>query len=182
MYDMIKKIEHKGYTIKVKYDDDNTNNPRDWDNLGSLVCFHKRYDLGDKHTLTQDDLQELVTSENVIALPVFMYDHSNISLSTSPFSCQFDSGQIGYIYVTKEKLIKEQLADKTKEEIETYLKNEIEIYNKYLNSEVYSIEIVKNNTCTFCNVEHEEHIESCYGFFDLDDCINEAKSLIDSLL
>ena len=36
---MTEKIEYKGYTIKVKLDEDNES-PREWDNLGTMTCFH----------------------------------------------------------------------------------------------------------------------------------------------
>ena len=41
--------QYKGHTIDIHYDED-PQNPRDdyfCDNLGIMVCFHNRYDLGD---------------------------------------------------------------------------------------------------------------------------------------
>ena len=39
--------EYKGYTIKIEHDD-YPDNPRDWDNAGEMVCWHRRYNLGDE--------------------------------------------------------------------------------------------------------------------------------------
>ena len=39
-----------------------------------------------------------------ITVPVFMYEHSGISISTTPFSCSWDSGSVGFGYVSKEKI------------------------------------------------------------------------------
>ena len=35
--------------------DENPYNPREDDNLTKMVCFHNRYDLGDKHNYNKDD-------------------------------------------------------------------------------------------------------------------------------
>ena len=44
---MEQSIEFKGHTIKIVHCED-TESPRDFDcNIGKMVCFHNRYDLGD---------------------------------------------------------------------------------------------------------------------------------------
>ena len=45
---MSKIIVYKGYEIKLEEDNDSCNNPRDWDNLGIIVCWHSRYKIGDE--------------------------------------------------------------------------------------------------------------------------------------
>jgi len=93
--------------------------PREWDNLGTFIMMHGQYSFSDipfeeddndswedafKHHLqTVEDC----TIKDVIYLPVYMYDHSGITINTVGFSCGWDSGQIGYIYVTKDKIRKE---------------------------------------------------------------------------
>ena len=42
-------------------------------------------------------------NDNVV-LPVYMYDHSGITINTTGFSCPWDSGMVGIIYVSKEKI------------------------------------------------------------------------------
>ena len=44
----------KKYNIKIERDE-NAYNPREDDNFTTMVCFHKRYDLGDKHNIKHDD-------------------------------------------------------------------------------------------------------------------------------
>jgi len=39
--------KYRGCTIEVMADD-GIESPREWDNLGTMVCSHKRYDLGDE--------------------------------------------------------------------------------------------------------------------------------------
>lgn len=40
----------RGYTIEIFRDDDPANPRKDFDNAAHLVCWHRRYDLGDKHS------------------------------------------------------------------------------------------------------------------------------------
>src|SRR4051812_34789279 len=107
MSDLMHSEEYKGLTIKI-HQDDSAESPRDWDNLGKLVCFHKRYLLGDsKHGFsTPNELQEYIKQSKAIALNVYMIDHGGISLSTSEFGCPWDSGQVGMIFVERDRVLK----------------------------------------------------------------------------
>ena len=146
------------YKINIIQDID-PESPREWDNLGNMVCFHKRYTLGDKHNLDIDSLPEFL--KNKIYLPIYMYDHSGITIKTSPYNCQWDSGQVGYIYATKEAIKKEfnckNLTKNILDKVYKMLESEVDIYDKYLTCEVYGYEI-------FDNVE--DFKDSCYGYYD----------------
>lgn len=48
-----------------------------------------------------------VISEKYIVLPLYLYDHSGITMNTTGFSCPWDSGQVGWIYASKEDALKE---------------------------------------------------------------------------
>jgi hypothetical protein len=148
--------------------DSSADSPRNWDNLGTMVCFHNRYDLGDKHNYSSDDYlgweemkKAIIKEENTaVILPLYLYDHSGISISTSPFSCRWDSGQIGFIFVSKEKALEEFggkiITAKLKERIEKILEGEVETYTQYVEGDVYGFQIVD---------EEDNHIDSCYGFY-----------------
>jgi hypothetical protein len=158
--------DHK---VRVFYEN-SPENPREWDNLGTMVCFHPRYNLGDKHSYDKrSELKnDIMENENVhTILPLYLYDHSGITISTSPFSCQWDTTQVGFIFISKEK-VKSEGIDETK--VEEYLKNEVKTYDQYLRGEVYGYEIVKVTTCDL-GCEHEEFIESSYGYYDENECM-----------
>lgn len=151
--------------------DSSPESPRTWDNLGTMICFHRRYDLGDKHNYSSDDYssweemkQAIIKEENpAVILPLYMYDHSGISISTSPFSCRWDSGQIGFILVSKKKALEEFggkiVTAKLKERIEKILEGEVETYTQYVEGDVYGFQIVD---------EDDDIIDSCYGFYGSD--------------
>lgn len=160
-------------------------NPRDDENLGTMVCFHKRYNLGDEHNYDKDDYRswdelknDIVKTEKVgVILPLYLYDHGGLAINTTGFSCAWDSGQIGFIFVSKEKIRNEygykKLTPKVKDIVENFLKGEVEAYNKYLSGEVYGYKVYK--------VEEDDDVEldSCWGFYDEEECLNEAKGIVE---
>lgn len=42
----IETIEYRGFNINI-YQEDMAEDPRNWENLGIMACWHSRYDLGD---------------------------------------------------------------------------------------------------------------------------------------
>ncbi len=114
----IASAESKGYRLRVFVDDD-AESPRNWDNLGRMVCSHRRYDLGDEkasNTELYSSWEEWLETEvlepnggedEVVALPLYLYDHSGITMNTTGFSCPWDSGQVGWIYCTKKRFREE---------------------------------------------------------------------------
>lgn len=170
-------IEYRDYKIQIHIEDF-PESPREWDNLGAMICFHGRYNLGDEHNLEVEDLLEEVETA-AVALPLYLYDHSSISMSTSrqyPFNCPWDSSQVGYIYVTKEEALSnydsfwKYLTKRRIKKIKDYLQSEVDIYDQYLRGEVYGY-IVEN--------KEGEDIDSCWGFYDKEYMVQQAKDGID---
>jgi hypothetical protein len=161
--DAIKEIV-VGETVVKIYQDDMAESPREWDNLGTMVCFHRRYNLGDKHTMTVEEAKAFVNRKDVISLPLYLYDHSGITMNTTGFSCPWDSGQVGFIYVTREKVRKEYgkkaISPKLLARVLGYLKAEVEVYDSYLTGDVYGFK-------TFDKAGNELD-NSCWGFFGHD--------------
>lgn len=170
------------YVIRI-YPDTSPESPRNWDNIGTMVCFHKRYDLGDENDYCSSNYDsweemkgDIIEKENVhTILPLYLYDHSGITMSTSSFNDRWDSGQVGWIFVSKDKVRKESL-DETK--IEQYLIDEVKTYDQYLTGDVYGYRISKVTPCELGH-EHEEELDSCWGFYGEEECISEAKGIVE---
>jgi len=158
---LVDTIENDKYVINI-YQDEFPENPREWDNLGTMVCFHSRYNLGDKHDFSDsDELLDYLKDNKVVQLPLYLYDHSGITMQTSSFCDYFDSGQVGIIFVTYETLRKEYgwkyITKARKERIILYLTDEVKTYDQYLTGDIYGYQVI----CKYCN----EIIDSCWGFF-----------------
>jgi hypothetical protein len=236
------------YTLFI-VDDDHPQSPReDRDNFGKMICFHKRYSLGDDHdhkeprdflhdilfsryssypdsqygkpvydylksgnakearleynrstrewellesnhwngkndwytkssypaslkgsdvpdwflddclsTLRLSELKELTDKMNgMVILPLYLYDHSGITMNTGGFSCKWDSGQVGWIYADYDMVQKEygNVSDETVKKAESHLQSEVKEYDCYLTGQSYGFKLFKG----------EDEIDSCWGF------------------
>lgn len=174
----VNTITNENYRLEIFYDE-HPNCPRSWHNLGTMICFHRRYSLGDKHNYDHNDYsgwgemeEAIIKNENVaVILPLYLYDHSGITISTSPFDCRWDSGKIGFIFVSKETLRKEYSVKRiTKDIIEkatNVLKREVETYDQFLTGEVYGYRVSKISVCDKGH-EHSEEVDSCWGYYGMD--------------
>lgn len=175
----------KKYSYLVEQDEC-PDSPREWDNVTTMVCFHNRYDLGDKHDYKSDNydgwlgLKEQIESDHeVLAIqPLYLYDHSGITISTSPFSCRWDSGQVGWVFITLKQL-KLMYGNQEDFRLNDIMDSEVETYDKYLRGEVYRYEVYQSEVCNL-GCEHKTMLDSCGGFFDEEDCKNEAQELVES--
>jgi hypothetical protein len=180
MNNPLEKTQYKGWTIRLETDPEPAN-PREWDNLGHMACWHRRYTLGDEQPetspeeflkalaqqavsqnypepLLEANLEKILEDHYAIA-PLYLYDHSGISMSTKPFSCPWDSGQVGLIYCKLSDAQKEwgNLDKKRlKEKALQCLANEVEAYTQYLEGDVTGW-IIEN--------EQGEEIDSVWGYF-----------------
>ena len=169
------------YKIVVQNDDDAESPRTSYDNLTKMVCFHSKYSLGDEHDYNFDDYsswnemkKDIVKREDTaVILPLFLYDHSGVTISTSPFGCRWDSGQVGFVFLTKADLRKEYdvlyVTKKTREKALSVLNAEVEMYDKYLRGEVYWFQLWKG----------DELVDSCHGFYDEDECFEAAKECME---
>jgi hypothetical protein len=179
----IKEIKVNGLTVKIFQDMDPNDPRKDFDPAGTLICFHSRYDLGDDHKFASpSEVEEFLKNNDCIWLPVFLYDHGGISISTGPFGCPWDSGQVGVIFIAKEKALKEfgakRMTKVLKEKVLSLLKAEIKEYNDFLTGDVFGFVIEKEETCEHCHNSEAKHIDSCWGFIgDIDYCEKRAISI-----
>ena len=129
-----------GYTLKI-IPDENPLNPRtDCDHLGIMLCWHRRYSLGDGHPYDtpQDFAESAAAKDMFVCLPVYLLDHSGLYVSVNDFNDSWDSGQLGFIYCTKQDAQKWfNNTDVTEDEIKKELTAEVEEYNDYLNGAWY---------------------------------------------
>jgi len=177
--------DNKKYRIKI-IQDENPFSPREDDNLGTMVCFHSRYNLGDKHDFSREEAREFLKSKEIcVSLPLYLYDHSGITMNTSGFSCRWDSGCVGFTYVTKEQVRKEygvkRITKEVIEKVTKVLEGEVQTYDQYLRGDVYGYEIYEVTTCSEGH-EHENFVDSCWGFYGEEYCMTEAESIVGSYI
>lgn len=184
----IEQITKGNYILKIGFDEF-PDNPRNWDNLGQMVCFHSRYNLGDEHSYQKDNYnsweelkKDIIKNNGGVILPLYLYDHSGFTISFEEFSCKWDSGQIGFIFASKNKILEafggKILTKKLKDRALDCLKHEVNTYDNYLRGDCYFYEISKVEQCC-CGHDHEEELDNCGGFFGEQECYESGMDVID---
>lgn len=189
--------EYKGHRIEI-WPDENAESPRtEQSNLGVMACFHPRYNLGDKTNLKDtnfagwDDMAGWLKKEGgaVIVLPLFLYDHSGLRMKVGSFQghlpqghAEFDSGQVGFIYATREAILKtyevKRITKALLKKAEEALSAEVKVYDQYLSGDVYGFRVFApaKPPCKECGHKPEpEEVESCWGFYGQEEAMKDAK-------
>ena len=127
--------------------------------------------------LTIDDLKELLAEQkDIIILPLYLYDHSGLSMSTGPFvgravHAEWDSGQVGYIYADHDDILNSfgQITPDTIQQAKECLEGEAETYDAYLRGDCWG----------YRTYMYGQEMDSCWGFLG---GIDEVKPVIASCL
>ena len=203
-------------TLTIDPDDHESADPRDNDNLGTMICMHNRYTLGDsKHYALPEEQRlffndqgepvedeadaesygsliisgsgvfkeaeqslwflKLVEAEGGVVMPLYLYDHGGVTMSTSTFSDPWDSGVVGYIYVTRAKLVEEygDASEETKTTARNVLESEVKEYAMFLEGDVWKFEITSPN---------EDECDSCHGILGYENCESEAEASLTAIV
>ena len=185
----VKKATVGNKTVKIVLSEHNES-PREWCNLATMVFTGKHKHFGDEHKVDfsegfssrQDFIErgeELVRKQIkdvAVCLPVHLYEHSNVSISTNsgyPYNCEWDSGTIGFVVVTK-SAIRDNFSVKrvTQEKIDRAIQiaeGEVETLSDYIRGDVYG----------FVIEEDGEEVDSCYGFYGDNFETNGIKDYLD---
>ena len=98
-----------------------------------------------------------------------LYDHSGITIFAGSPTCRWDSGQVGWQYVTDESLETEWNGDRDK--ALAYMESTLKEYDDYIRGEVYGfiveVGIKVEKKYPSGHIEHViewEHEDSCWGF------------------
>ncbi len=191
MVDVIDKyMLSDGRRLVISYDMD-TESPREWDNIWKLcIRKHRRYnfpnELGFDFDEDYEDYKDTdVLEEKYHIFWLDCYEHSWIafSLAGTGMQCQFDTAEkCGFIAIPKNEC-------ENIEDAKQIAGNEIKIYNQYLNWEVYAWHTEKKvvwttvrEDKTIDEKEEREYEDGCCSYYDVDDILNEFKSLEPKLI
>ena len=175
----VRDEEYRGYMIRIQVDEDPIDPRKEFDNLGHMVCWHQHYNLGDEqpgadpHEWAKHNLKD----EDVFYEPLYLYDHSGITMGIHDFNDRWDSGQVGWIYVKKEDVRKEwgvkRISPKLRHTVYANLMAEVKTYDAYISGEVYGWEIFDPED------EGKDGVWGYYGYDEMDYMITEAKAAVD---
>jgi predicted nucleic-acid-binding Zn-ribbon protein len=153
----IETLEHAGYTIHI-YQDTDAQSPDEWGSEDVfLITTRNRYFEVERKGFTMDGCRDGEYNEDYHVLILNAYIHSGVALSLGreyPFNDQWDSRQIGYVLVKKRCGFRN---------IYKAAESLVSEWNQYLSGDVYGYVV-------------EGADDSCWGFYGMKYCIEEAKS------
>ena len=196
-------IIYKKHKINIVQDVEPGNPCTEWEQMGVVWCEHPRYSLGhdkamqtlinycyqydaafmalcDSREVEKQDVVKSLQKLKCVLIPLYLMDHSGLSISTSVFSCPWDSGGIGLIVATPQKIrecygIKNVTKRRRAQAVES-LNDQVKEYDNYLTGNVYAFDIVD---------ESGDVIDLCCGFYGYDHkksgLLETAKAEIDRL-
>lgn len=140
---------------------------KEFDHLGTMLYTSKRYSLGDRFAGQTEVIEEMENPDN-IALLVYAYIHSGVTIRTTPFQCPWDSGMIGCIFVHREDVLREwkrsRMSKKLRAQVINILEAEVREMDEYLQGAVYGFVIRQGG----------DDVDSCWGYYGLDHCLTDA--------
>jgi hypothetical protein len=160
-----------GYLVTIEQDTDASSPAENQDKHAFIVTTRNRYFevVGpNKETADTvgDNLEEWEKTHYVYKLYALIHSgvHLSIGSNLKQYYMGFDSGQIGFLLVTRDE-----------SEIpypESYAKGMVEEWNQYLSGDVWGYTIE----------DGEEHnVDSCWGFYGFDYCKKEAVDIAQRL-
>lgn len=172
MNEAIVTLESQQHIFNLKYDCD-INNPRtDDENLTHFVILSDKYSTGECQDKVNDVLRRVakklgfsvynrnnrelieafLESKNkqigryIEIQPLYVYDHSGVTYSTSPFSCRWDSGQVGYVFTTRYDFEKFGLTNNfNPESARKEIQKEVEHWDHYAQGNTYYFTLEDND-------------------------------------
>ncbi len=174
MTTLIESFTHAGLTVELHRDTDPFNPRKEFDHLTTIGHWHNKYDLGVRldSGMTEETLREY-HPDIMAVLPLYMYDHSGITINTEGFSCKWDSGQVGWVWITAEDAVKMGCQDWSEEKLLDAIRADVSEYDSYLVGNVYGFRVLDSEG---------EELDSCWGFIgDMSDCRNDARLCAESI-
>jgi len=206
--------EYRGIKYKIVQDDSPANPREENDSSCTLVCWHRRYTLGDEQP--KCDPEEYTVRKGCFdvtipehpsykTLNLYLLDHSGLSINTGGFSCPWDSGCVGFVHITKDKLrevynipksaswktlIKNPWYSETKtprEILEEGYPNDKKITveglaYRYMTSEVKEYNNYLSGDCYMYSIDNENFDDSWISGYTYSEIEEEVKKVIDSYL
>ena len=154
--------------VRAFFECDENDNPRTGcSNETIILCSHAKYLLGDEQFADRAQIEARRTeiiAEGGHLQPLYLYDHSGITVSTTPFPCRWDSGQVGWIGMDAAQLAEREITAAETETIKGIIAQEMKPWSAYVEGQVYAFVRSRIAQCSHGEV-HEEEIERIGGFY-----------------
>lgn len=163
------------YKIDI-FPDEFCESPNDWGNEDAFVVYDHR-----EFTVVRDGFDPLNIWNNMqtrkklydghFVFCLYAYIHGGIVLSVGDHNfpdARWDVSMKGFV------LVKRQKGTWTSDKAFKLAEGVTEEWNQYLSGDVYGYRITDTET--------DEEVDSCWGYYGSDDCMNEAESVANHII
>jgi hypothetical protein len=175
-------IEQNGLTYRISlFPDADAGNPLDeWSEMGRILSLNRR------HCNFDPDGIDAALASNPDAVPLSYYEHGLCLWSVAgelPVGarCPWDSVALAGIWLPDaETLVAARpYGGWTRSQfMRRRARQACNAYTQWCNGEVYGFVVERIAVCPCCDEEQAAHVDSCGGFFGMDECRSEAKAAI----
>lgn len=177
-------VEQDGQTYRLRlYHDPDAPNPLDdWSEMGRILSLNRRHGNFDPAGIAD------AIEQNPDAGPLSYFEHGLCRWSVAgelPPGCRrpFDSVDFAGVWLPDAETLDSarNYGGRTRQLfMRMRARQACDAYTRWCNGEVYGYEIERITICAACGQEGRDEVESCWGFFDLEDCRAEARAVLAS--
>jgi hypothetical protein len=170
-------IEQDGQTYRITvYADCDAPNPlEDWDEMGSILSLNRRHVNFDPA-----GIEEAITDPDAVKLSY--YEHGRclwtVAGELPPGArCPWDSVGFAGLWLPDAQTLESarNYGGRTRRHfMHKRARQACEVYTGWCNGDVFGYAVSRILRCDACEGEREEPLDSCWGFFGLEDCLAEA--------
>lgn len=175
-------VEHDGqvYRIHVYADPDVPNPLEDWDEMGTILSLSRR------HRNCDPAVVEDAIEHNPDAVPLSYYEHGLCLWAVRgelPLGarCPWDSRPFAGVWLpdTLTLTAARNYGGRTRWHfMRKRARQACDVYTQWCNGDVYGYAIERIAACQACDAEKATMLDSCWGIFGLDACLNEAEAAV----
>ena len=183
MRDALETQQVGNLTVELHLDDDgDQESPLEWNEWLIWANFERNYTSHSEYADPEEAMAD-AKENGYLIFNLYRFEHGAVAYKvgeSNPFSCPWDSGQVGYVFVDKAKARKEwmwqRISKKRLDQLEQTVRNICETFSAWANGEIYGY-IVRD--------ADDEILESCWGYYGGDDrdyCMKEGVRMAEHLV
>lgn len=157
---------------RVEPDTDPMHPRFEFDHASRMLTWHPRHNrLTEEHCPREDAQWEVnrKLKDGALVVKLYLYEHSGLTIRTTPFDDPWDSGCVGFAYLMPDKGRKE-FGRYWRKRGRAAIEVEVRVLDQYLTGDVWGVII---------ETEDGEHVESCWGFYGHEYAEEEAARMLE---
>ena len=178
----IKTVQTGGHTYRITiYPDEDAPNPLDdWSEMGTILSLNYRHRNFDPAGI------DAAIATDPDALPLSYYEHGSCRWSVpgeQAANCRspWDSVPFAGVWLPDRETLAAaaRYGGRTRQIFMRKRAHQAcNAYSQWCNGDIYGCRVERITVCPSCDEEHAELIDSCWGYYDLNACLDAARAML----